>query len=49
MVINREVYDMWCIDGYTTKYECLECGADWFDDTEGLDAPPLGEDNEETI
>lgn len=45
MVISRELYDMWCIDGYTTQWECLECGADWFDDTEGPGAPPIEEED----
>ena len=45
MVIGRESFDFWCLNDYVKEYECLDCGFSWFDDTEGLNAPPTEEED----
>lgn len=45
MCIAQEVFDFWRLNDYTTQYECLDCGAEWFDDTEGPSAPPSEEED----
>jgi len=34
-VITEEVFDYWCLNGYTTDCKCDSCGFIWYDDTVG--------------